>query len=164
MTGRQSYFRGCAVDGDPAGFLVPENQISTPWGDLDHGPSDKCGGEGTAEYRCPSCLERVADVDCPACHGRVNYDDVYPACEGDGEITRTTRQGVSVFPRSRARIGTWPSGPKLEGYVIVELEGELTGDRDLDADSGALLSRPSLVVSVHPLERERLAAIDAGVA
>lgn len=41
---------------------------------------------------------------------------------------------------------------------IVELEGELTGDRDLDADTGALLVRPTSVVALHPFDRARVRA------
>jgi hypothetical protein len=36
--------------------------------------------------------------------------------------------------------------------VIVELEGELTGDVDLDAERGALLVRPVHVVGVHEID------------
>jgi len=34
----------------------------------------------------------------PAVIGEGEFDDVCPAREGSGEISRTTRTGVSVFP------------------------------------------------------------------
>jgi hypothetical protein len=39
----------------------------------------------------------------------------------------------------------------VDGCVAVELEGILTGDRDLDADAGALWIRATRVVATHPL-------------
>jgi hypothetical protein len=159
MSAGRTYFRRWAIEEDPAELLVSENQVSTPWGQADHGPCDKCGGEGTTWYRCRSCMERGAQPDCPACEGRVEFVDVCPTCEGDGEITRTTREGVSVFPAIEGLYRYMAERePDVDQHVIVEVEGELTGDRDLDADAGALLVRPTRVVAVHPLDRGVLAA------
>ncbi|HWH23722.1 MAG TPA: hypothetical protein VNW68_02390 [Candidatus Limnocylindria bacterium] len=83
--------------------------------------------------------------------------DVCPACEGDGCIDRTRRDGVSVVPSADGLyryIGKRGGGDG--GCVLLELEGELTHDLDLDADAGALLVRPTRVVAVHPFERRRL--------
>jgi RecJ-like exonuclease len=124
---------------------------STPWGEPDHGPCDKCHGTGKTTYSCRSCLERQATPECPACHGRIEFTDVCPACEGDGEITRTRRDGVSVFPSEEGlRRYIEEREADAEGCVMLELEGELTGDRDLDADAGALLVRPTRVVAKRP--------------
>jgi hypothetical protein len=83
----------------------------------------------------------------------VRFEDVCPACEGDGTITRTRRDGIAVFP----------SLPGLYRYLaerdadlvdkcVVEMEGRLSGDRDLDADCGALLIHPTRLVSVRPFD------------
>jgi len=145
------FFRRWSRDEDPAELLHPENHWSTPWGEPEHGPCDKCSGAGRTRFRCRSCLELGPRADCPACGGRVEYDDICPACEGDGEITRTTRDGVSVFPSIEGlRRYIAESEADMDGCGIVELEGELTGDRDLDADTGALLVRPTRVVTMHP--------------
>jgi hypothetical protein len=147
------YVRCWPIGEDPEKLLRPENGYSTPWGEPDHGPCDKCQGEGTTCYRCRSCLERGADADCPACGGKVEFVDVCPACEGTGQIDRTTRDGVSVFP-SLAGLRRYleERDADVTGYEAVVLEGELTGDRDLDADAGALLIKPTRVLGACPLQ------------
>ncbi len=151
---RVSYFRQTSIREDPDGLLKPENQVSTPWGGPDHGRCDKCGGSGEVRHRCLSCLESdEPDAECEACAGRAEWDDICPTCEGDGEITRTRRRGVSVLPTIaglRRYLADRDVDP--EGCAIVELDGPLSDDRDLDADSGALLIFPREVVAVHPLE------------
>lgn len=47
--------------------------------------------------------------------------------------------------------------------VVVELEGRLSGDRDLDADAGALLLHPSGLVSVRPFDHPLLDSIRSRV-
>ena len=151
------YFRLWAPDEDPAELLKPGNQHSTPWGEPDHGACDKCEGAGTTRYRCLSCIGGGEAPDCPACHGRVEFVDVCPACEGDGQIDETRREGVSVFPSTEGlRRYIAEREEDADGCVVVELEGELTGDRDLDADAGALLIRPTRVVSTRPFEDDPL--------
>ncbi len=44
-----------------------------------------------------------------------------------------------------------------EGKVVVELEGRLSDERDLDADAGALLVHPERIVAIEPLDAELLA-------
>ena len=151
------YFRRWSRDEDPGELLKPENQQSTPWGGPDHGPCDKCEGEGSTRYRCRSCSERGGEEDCPACDGRVEVVDVCPTCEGDGEINRTSRDGVSVFP-SMEGLCQYLAEREVDvaDCVVVELEGDLTGDRDLDADAGALLIRPTKVIATHPFQSARL--------
>ena len=149
-----TFFRQLSIQEDPDELLKPENQYSTPWGGPDHGRCDKCGGSGEVRHRCLSCLELdEPNRDCRACAGRCEWSDVCPTCEGDGEITRTRRRGVSVFP-TIAGLRRYLADREIdpEGEAIVELDGPLSDDRDLDADSGALLIRPNEVVAVHPLE------------
>src|ERR687893_1764443 len=140
-------FKCCPADEDPRGLLDPENQVATPWGGHDHGPCDKCGGEGTVAYECLSCLGAGTDPECPACEGRVRFADRCPTCEGDGNIDRTTRDGVSVFPKVEGLLRYLAEESRdFDGHLVVELEGELTDDLDLDAERGALLVRPTHVV------------------
>jgi hypothetical protein len=148
-----TYFRRWPLDVDPAELLRPDNQYSTPWGAPDRGPCDKCERTGTTRYTCRSCLERGAQDGCPACDGRVEFDDVCPACEGNGQIARTTRDGVSVFP-SLEGLCRYIAERDAEtaGCIALELEGEPTGDLDLDADAGALLIRPTRVIAAHPFD------------
>lgn len=47
-----------------------------------------------------------------------------------------------------------------DGCVLLELEGELTGDRNLDADAGALLIRPTRVVDVGPFDTRRVEELE----
>lgn len=149
---RRRYFRRWSPDEDPGQLLDPENQQSTPWGEPEHGACEKCGGAGTARYECRSCAVRGPERDCPACEGRVDFIDVCPSCEGDGVIDRTKRDGVSAFPSIEGLLRYIEEREAdIDGCVVLELEGELTGDRDLDADAGALLIRPTKVVAEHPV-------------
>jgi hypothetical protein len=161
----RTYFHRCPPDADPEQLLDPANQFSTPWGSADHGPCDKCGGEGSVVYECRSCIEEGARADCPACEGRVRFPATCPTCEGSGLIDNTRRSGVSVFP-TRAGLYRYLAerGAGADGDRIVELEGELSEEPDLDADSGALLLRPTRIVEIGVLDgrvlgeiRERLA-------
>jgi hypothetical protein len=156
----RTFFHSCPADADPASLLAPERQFTTPWGSPDHGDCDKCAGERSVRYECKSCLEGGADPDCPACQGRVHYEGVCPACEGDGAISRTRRRGIAVFP-SRAGLYRYLAERDAEvgDRVMVELEGELSDDGDLDADAGALLLHPTRVVAVQPFDTELIAAI-----
>lgn len=111
-------------------------------------------------YECRSCLEGGAVEDCPSCEGRVHFEGVCPACEGDGEITRTRRDGVAVFP-SLAGLYRYLAERDADvlDKVVVEMEGRLSGDRDLDADAGALLLHPTRLVSVRPFDAGLLESI-----
>jgi hypothetical protein len=159
--GSRTYFH-CHPEGeDPGVLLDPDNQVSEPWGEPEHGPCDKCGGSGNTVYECFSCMEAGADPDCPACQGRVRFEQACPTCQGSGEIHRTRRHGVAVFP-SRAglyRYLAWKNDAGVEGKVVVELAGKLSDDCDLDADHGALLVFPDRLVSVEPLDPEAVASI-----
>jgi hypothetical protein len=166
----RTFFHSCPADADPESLLDPERQFTTPWGSPNHGHCDKCEGETSVRYECKSCLEDGADPDCPACEGRVRFEGVCPACEGSGVIDRTRRRGIAVFP-SRAGLYRYLAerGADVEDRVMVELEGELSEDGDLDADAGALLLHPSRVVAVQPFDaeligaiRQRLATVQAG--
>jgi RecJ-like exonuclease len=144
-------FHSHPADEDPAELLRPENQVSTPWGAPERGPCEKCEGEGKVPHRCLSCLEAGApNPVCPACGGRVEWEDVCPSCEGDGEVTRIERRGIASFPTLPGlRRYLADRDADLRGYVFVELEGELSPDRDLDADEGAILVLARRVVGVR---------------
>jgi hypothetical protein len=167
---RTRFFRRYDGHKDPAELLDPSNQHSKPWGGPDEGPCDKCGAEGSTQYACLSCIEETPAPDCPVCHGRVRYEDVCPTCEGSGVIDQTTRRGVSVFPSLRGLYRYLVErDAELDGSVFVELEGELSGERDLDADAGALLVIPTRIVARHAIDlayvaalRKRLAHTEAG--
>ena len=156
------YFRHFQADADPASLCVPSNQFSTPWGAPNLGPCDKCGGAGSASFRCLSCAEEGASTNCPACDGRVEYVATCPVCGGDGEVTEadTVRPGVSVFP---TMVGLYrylaERDADVAGSVIVELEGDLGDLPDLDADSGALLVHPREITTRHRFDRERFDGI-----
>lgn len=159
--GPRTYFH-CHPEGeDPGALLDPDNQVSEPWGESEHGPCDKCGGSGITRYECFSCMEAGATPDCPACRGRVRFEQTCPTCQGTGEIHQTQRRGVAVFPAREGlyRYLAWKDDADLDGKVVVELEGELSDDCDLDADHGALLVLPERVVSVEPLESEWVESI-----
>jgi hypothetical protein len=160
QTRMRTYFHSCPAEADPDSLLDPERQFTTPWGTPNHGPCDKCGGEGSVRYECKSCLEDGADADCPACEGRVHFEGVCPACEGGAVIDRTGRRGIAVFP-SRAGLYRYLAERDADvgERVMVELEGELSDDGDLDADAGALLLHPTRVVSVRPFDLELFASI-----
>ena len=155
MTGGSgSFFHCCPAETDPASLLDPNRQITEPWGEPRHGPCDKCGGRGVAAYECFSCLEGGSDPDCPACQGRVRFAQTCPTCQGSGEIHRTRRRGIAVFPSREGlyRYLAWKNDSQIEGKVVVEVAGRLSDDCDLDADHGALLVFPERVVAVEPLD------------
>jgi hypothetical protein len=152
-----SFFRQYAADADPADLLDPSQQVSTPWGTHDHGACDKCDGELSVPFRCLSCLEEGSHPSCPACGGRVEWLDRCPTCAGTGKITDTTRAGVSVFPGLGGLYRYLAErDADLSGSVIVEVEGTLSDERDLDAERGALLVHPTEIITRHPVDHERL--------
>ncbi len=67
------------------------------------------------------------------------------------------RDGVNVFPSIE---GLYRFIDEREadgdGCVVLELEGELTHDRDLDPDAGAVLVRPTKIVATHRFDGARL--------
>jgi hypothetical protein len=158
----ERFFHCCAADADPQRLLDPDRQLTEPWGSHDHGPCDKCSSKGVVLYECRSCLEAGALPDCPACQGRVRFREICPACLGDAQIDHTRRRGVAAFPR---REGLYrylaERDSELEGKAIVELEGRIGDERDLDADTGALLVHPERIVEVRPLDVELVEAIRA---
>jgi hypothetical protein len=161
-TGRRRTFFHCHPEGeDPGVLLDPAKQVTEPWGEPEHGPCDKCGGEGATVYECFSCLEAGSDPNCPVCSGRIRLEQTCPTCEGSGEIHRTRRRGIAVFPAREGlyRYLAWKNDARLGGKVVVELAGELSEDRDLDADHGALLIHPDELVSVEPLDAEVVASV-----
>jgi hypothetical protein len=106
-------------------------------------------------------LEAGSDSDCPVCQGRVRFEQTCPTCQGSGEIQRTRRRGIAVFPTREGlyRYLAWKNDSEPEGKVVVELIGRLSDDCDLDADHGALLVFPERVVAVEPLDPQVVEAI-----
>jgi hypothetical protein len=152
----QTYVRVDPPDEDPQRLLDPDQQQSEPWSGTVYGRCDKCGGEGQTTHECESCKAR-RDHGCPACHGRIRYQDECPACEGSGEVDDSCRDGVSVFPDEDGLYRYMiRREADLDGCRLVELEGTVSPDDDFDADEGALLIRPTRVVDARPLDRERI--------
>jgi hypothetical protein len=158
---RGTFFHSHPAGEDPAALLDPDRQVTEPWGEPDPGPCDKCGGRGATAYECFSCLEAGSDPACPACQGRVRFEQTCPTCRGSGEIHRTRRRGIAVFPAREGlyRYLAWKSDAGTEDKIVVELAGRLSDDCDLDADHGALLVFPERIVSVEPLDAATVEAI-----
>jgi hypothetical protein len=156
----RTYFHCCSADTDLRTLFDPDQQVSEPWGADEHGHCDKCGTTGIALYECRSCLERGPSPDCPACQGRLRFRETCPTCLGDGRIDHTRRVGIAVFP-SREGLHRYlaEKNASVEGKVVVELEGRLSAEPDLDADAGALLLLPEQIVEAVPLDRRLIAAI-----
>ncbi len=159
------YFHQCEADHDPHGLLDPTQQVSTPWGSPDKGRCDKCGGAGQTKYRCLNCIENGTDPNCEACLGRVEFADRCPTCAGTGQIVSTARSGISVFP-TLAGLYRYlvERGFDFSGKMIVELEGTLSDEPDLDGDSGALLVHPTEIITQHPIDFERVEDVRRRVA
>ena len=67
------------------------------------------------------------------------------------EAAEVSERTAGKWVRSRLAEGD----ADLDGCVILEFEGELSGDRDLDADAGALLVKPARIVGRHEIDRDR---------
>jgi hypothetical protein len=149
-----TYFRINPGDQDPHALLNPASHVCEPWGGSRHGERcDKCGGTGETEHQCESCLATESDAGCPACAGRVRWLDRCPVCLGGGVVDESDRHGVSVFPRLEGVLRYMARrGADLDGDTLVELEGELSGDVDYDADDGALLVIPTRIVRAMPVD------------
>jgi len=103
-------------------------------------------------------METGPRAECPACQGRVEFVAECPTCGGSSEISDTVRAGVSVFPTIEGLYRYLVERDKeLSGSVIVELDGSLSDDLDLDADSGALLVHPTELITRHEIDHERVA-------
>ena len=126
---------------DPQELLEPENQVSSPWVGADHGPCDKCRGEGRCTFRSRGS----------------EWEDECPTCKGTGEITESQRRGVSVF-READELYRYIVKRETDatGSILVELEGKLSDDVDFDADEGALLVFPTRIVATAEIDRGRI--------
>jgi hypothetical protein len=151
------------TDEDAARLLLPGGQWTEPWGSSrDGAPCDKCDGGGRTDHRCWSCVLERPRERCPACAGRVAWEDDCPVCRGSGSVDGAPRHGVSVFP---AVAGLYHYMQRrdadLERCVVVELEGERAHDVDFDADEGAVLVLPTAVLGCAPPDHELTARMRA---
>jgi hypothetical protein len=65
-------------------------------------------------------------------------------------VSRIERSGISSFPTLEGlRRYLAERDADMSGYVLLEFEGELSNDRDLDADEGAILVFPRRIVATH---------------
>lgn len=133
----------------PEALLSPEGQWTEPWGSSDDGaPCDKCGGEGQTEYQCWSCELGGVNESCPVCQGRVHWEAQCPVCRGSRRVDGKPRHGVSVFPRVEGLYHYMEAKEaELDDCLVVELDGEPSGDVDFDADQGAMLVIPTAIVA-----------------
>ncbi len=88
----------------------------------------------------------------------------FHSCEVDADLQRLPRQrsdrshGQARHRRlshARGSLYRYLAGrpdAQIDGKVLVELEGPISEERDLDADDGALLVCPERIVSVTPLD------------
>jgi hypothetical protein len=150
------WFRMNTASEDPRELLTEANQWTEPWGSSDDGaPCDKCGGRGRTTHECWSCKLAGARRSCPVCHGTVRWEAECPVCRGDGRVDGRPRHGVSVFPRLEGLYHYMTvKGADLEGCVIVEVEGERSPDVDFDADQGAVLVIPSVILGCRDVDPE----------
>ena len=156
-----SYFRIQQPGEEPEALLDPERQTTKPWSGTTWGRCDKCGGSGVTEHECESCSASGPDQSCPVCHGEVSYRGECPVCEGTGEVDDSSRDGISVFPDLDGlyRYMVRRDADLDEGCMVVELVGPESDDKDFDADEGALLVRPTAIVGVQPVDRDRIAEL-----
>jgi hypothetical protein len=62
-------------------------------------------------------------------------------------VTRVKRAGISAFPTATGlHRYLLERDADLSGDIFIEIEGELSLDRDLDADEGAILIFPRRIV------------------
>lgn len=74
-------------------------------------------------------------------------EDTCPSCEGSGVVSRVRRAGISSFPTAAGlRRYLLERDADVSGDVFLELEGELSLDRYLDADEGAILVFPKRIL------------------
>lgn len=151
----RTWFHIHSMDEPTSDLIDPRKQWSRPW-NLEHGKCEKCNGRGQVRQHCLSCFA-FADEDCPSCGGRVSFMRTCPVCLGCGEIQGTVRRGVSVFPTLaglyRYLVRT---NAEVVGKEIVELVGAPAREPDLDAEMGAFLIYPQVVLSSEPVSVLRL--------
>lgn len=145
---------------DPQQLLDPDVQLTAAWEGSDEGSRcDKCRGSGRTGYECWSCVLTGTDASCPACHGRVRWEDKCPVCRGTGKTDAKPRQGVSAFPKAEALYRhLLAHGAGVVG-TVVEVEAEALDDIDFHADEGSLLISPTAVESTRRLEPDSIETI-----
>jgi hypothetical protein len=71
------------------------------------------------------------------------------------------RRGISAFPSLPGLYRYLAEREAdLSGSVFLELDGQLSGDRDLDADDGAVLVLPTGIADVHAVDERRLSEVN----
>jgi len=155
------FYRMNSEGEDPEHCLTEEGQWTAPWGDSEENRQcDKCGASGRTEFACWSCLLTGARDDCPACSGRVRWEDECPVCRGSGRIDGKPRHGVSVFPTVEG-LYHYMLGREadVDQCQVVELEGGRSDDVDFDADEGALLVIPTAVLACERVDPAIIARV-----
>jgi hypothetical protein len=136
-----TYYRIERADLDHDRLLLPEHQRSTIWVGWVQETCEECRGEGEAW---------ITDDDCW---------DTCPSCSGFGCIDKSEQEGVSCCQTIAGLIEYFRSREAaIDEHVIVEMIGVETGERDYDADAGAVLIRPTTIVSITPLDPSLISA------
>src|SRR5437764_6374117 len=156
-------FRMNPRDDDPSRLLSDEGQWTEPWGSSEDGAScDKCGGSGRTRYECWSCILPGDRDECPVCSGAARWEDECPVCRGSGRVDGEPRHGVSVFPTVEGLYHYMlAKDADVDECVIVELEAELAGDVDFDADQGAMLVIPRRILGCAGVDPELASRIES---
>lgn len=117
----------------PEDLLREEHQVSRVWVGVMYRRCEECEGSGVVGWD---------DEDERNC----------PACRGEGQEQVEEQRGVSVC-RSLGDLRRYMEerSPYLgDTVVVVELEGVECEERDMDHEAGAVLVRPTRIVSVRP--------------
>ena len=106
---------------DPQQLLVPATWVSTTW--------------NPTRTECPDCRGHGCE-----------------RCDWDGDIEEQPRRGVSAC-RTLAELAAYMEDAwgDVRGTVVIELDGDVSGDDDFDGRHGALLVLPEQIISVTPV-------------
>lgn len=152
------YYRIQPADRNPEDLLDPANQRSELWTGVAYRRCDDCGGYGQTLHRCHRC----GGARCDWCDQYGSILEDCATCHGTGEIDDTVREGVSCCPTLDVLYAYFRGRhANLDNCVVVTLEGELADEEDWDADAGAVLIRPTRIVSVEPLDPAVIEEIEA---
>lgn len=123
----------------PEDLLLSENQVSRVWQGVMYRQCPDCGGSGVEDLGWCEADQRVLTCRCER-------------CRGDGQEQMDRQDGVSVC-RTIGQLEAYLAdrSPSRANTVLVELEGDECDDQDLDAEHGALLVRPTRIISVRSI-------------